>query len=207
MKITKLPKVKVLVCGIHEMYENERLRVGATSTLIKSKNINIVVDPGSFVNRDRLVTALKNEGLDVVDIQAVILTHSHIDHTSNSFLFSQAKIYCKFNGGNYKGQFQNIKEGFVERFDILNQPIAEGVKIIDTIGHSVDHISVVVDTDLGRVVVAGDAIAKEIWADTSKLPEAEFVYRVEEYAKSRKKILEIADFIVPGHGAMFKVNK
>ena len=30
---------------------------------------------------------------------------------------------------------------------------------------------------------------------------------VEDFNKSRKKVLEIADYIVPGHGKMFKVKK
>lgn len=188
------------------MDAEEKINIGATTTLIKS-NINIIVDPGAYVNRNKLLEALKNEGLETTDIQAVVLTHTHIDHTINTFLFPQARIYNRFKYGNYKGAFQNINEGYIKRFDILNEPIADGVKIIETTGHSIDHISVVVETDLGKIVVAGDALVKEVWVDTNKQPEIDFVFSIEEYNQSRKKILEIADYIIPGHGAMFKVKK
>ena len=95
-----MPEVKVLVAGVHKMIGEDKLTVGANITLIRS-NINIIVDPGSFVNKDKLLLALKNEGLTPNDIQAVILTHSHIDHTTNTFLFPQAKIYWRFIGSNY----------------------------------------------------------------------------------------------------------
>jgi hypothetical protein len=39
------------------------------------------------------------------------------------------------------------------------------------------------------------------------LPEVELIYNLEGYKNSREKILAIADYIVPGHGAMFKVDK
>ncbi len=201
-----MPEVKVLVEGTHEMDANEQVNIGATTTLIKS-NINIIVDPGSYVNKDKLVSALKKEGLETADIQAVILTHSHIDHTTNIFLFPQARIYNRFKHGDYKGQFQSINEGFVQRFDILHESIAEGVKIIETTGHSIDHISVVIETELGKVVVAGDALVKQSWVDTSKLPDKDLVYSIEEYQKSRENILTLADYIIPGHGAMFRVEK
>ncbi len=199
-------EVKILVEGVHKKTADGRIDIGATTTLIKS-DINIIVDPGSFINKDKLVEALKNEGLETKDIDAVILTHSHLDHTANAFLFPQARIYNRFISGDYPGQFQRIDQGYVERFNLLQEPIAEGVKILDTAGHSIDHISILIETDLGRVVIAGDAIAGNIWADISKQPEVTVVYSVEKYNQSREKILAVADYIIPGHGAMFKVEK
>jgi len=37
--------------------------------------------------------------------------------------------------------------------------------------------------------------------------EDEFATDIEKLKESRKKVLEIADWIIPGHGKMFKVNK
>jgi len=201
-----MSEVKVLVEGIHKHDENNVLNIGATTTLIKS-NINIIVDPGSFINKDRLLKALELENLKPGDIDAVILTHLHLDHTANVFLFPHSKIYCRFTSGEYPGQYQDIEKGFAGRFDLINEQIADGIKIIETIGHSIDHVSVLVETDLGKVVIAGDAIAKDVFADMKKEPEIFLVYDLEKYNESRHKILEIADYIIPGHGEMFKVNK
>jgi len=196
-------EIKILVAGIHQMIGDEKLDVACTTTLIKS-NKNIVVDPGSYINKDRVAEGLRECGLSPEDIDAVILTHSHLDHIANVFLFPAAKIFMRFISGNYPGQFQLIKEGTVNRFNLIEEPIADGVKIIDTIGHAIDHISVAVDTKDGKIVIAGDAVAGEVWADIIKQPNPDFVYSVEKYNESRKKILEMADYIIPGHGDMFK---
>jgi len=201
-----MTEVKVLVVGVHDHLDENKMDIGSTTTLIKS-NINIIVDPGSFVNKDKLLRALKDEGLEPTDIQAVIFTHTHFDHTANTFLFPQAKVYLRFKHGNYPGMYQKIDEGYLQRFDLINEPIAENVQIIETTGHSIDHVSVVVNTEMGKIVIVGDAITKEVWIDVNKQPEIDFVYSVEEFNKSREKILAIADYIVPGHGPMFKVEK
>jgi len=201
-----MAEVKILVVGEHTMSDDGRMDLCSTTVLIKS-NINIIVDPGAYVNRNKLLEALKNEGLEPADIQAVILTHTHIDHTTNIFLFPEATIYNRFIHSNYPGQTHKIAEGYIERFDLVNEKIAEDVKIIETIGHTMDHISVVVETELGKIVIAGDAINSEAMADMSKSSESDFLYSVEEYNKSREKILAIADYIIPGHEAMFKVKK
>lgn len=200
-----MAEVKVLVEGIHEKIEGA-IDIYSTSTLIKS-NINIIVDPGSFVSRDKLVQALDQAGLKIEDIDAVIVTHSHFDHTANVSLFPQAKIYMRFISGVYPGQYQKIDKGLVYRFDILNELIAEGIKILDTTGHAIDHISVLVETSQGRIVIAGDAMANQSFADLNKEPENFLIYSLEKYNESRRKILEIADYIIPGHGVMFKVEK
>ncbi|KKQ27323.1 MAG: hypothetical protein US42_C0011G0061 [Candidatus Magasanikbacteria bacterium GW2011_GWC2_37_14] len=201
-----MTEVKVLVEGVHEMNADGKMDLGATTTLIKS-NINIIVDPGAFVNKDKLLKALKDEGLKTTDIQAVILTHTHIDHTTNIFLFPQAIIYNRFIHSNYLGQTHKIVEGCIERFDIVNEPIADNVKVIETIGHTIDHVSVVVETELGKIVIAGDAINGVAMADMNIQADPDFLYSLEEYNKSREKILAIADYIIPGHEAMFKVGK
>jgi len=196
-------EVKILVAGVHKMIGDEKLDVACTTTLIKS-NKNIVIDPGSYINKDTIINELQKCGLSPEDIDAVILTHSHLDHVANVFLFPTAKIFMRFISGNYPGQFQLIKDGTVNRFNLLEEPIADGVKIIETTGHAIDHVSVVVDTKEGKIVIAGDAVAGEAWADEKKQPNPDFVYSVEKYNESRKKIIEIADYIIPGHGDMFK---
>lgn len=206
MKITKYPEVKVLVVGTHQHDDKDILHIASTTVLIKS-NINIIVDPGSLVNKDLLIDSLQKENLKTKDIDAVIFTHGHLDHVANVFLFPEAKVYQRFISGEYPGQYQFLNMGIAGRFDLINESLADGVKIIETTGHSIDHISVIVDTDLGKVVVAGDAIAKDSFVDLEKQPESFLVYSLEKYNESRKKILEVADYIVPGHGDVFKVKK
>ena len=61
--------------------------------------------------------------------------------------------------------------------------------------------------DQGVIVIAGDLFEKfedlkddTIWKEAgSEDPELQ--------AKNREKVLKMADFVIPGHGAMFPVSK
>ena len=66
-------------------------------------------------------------------------------------------------------------------------------------------LAVLVKTPEGNVVVAGDAFPSEEWTDLNMQPSPLLNLDVEKFNKSRKKILKKADYIIPGHGKMFKV--
>ncbi|MBU3940485.1 MAG: MBL fold metallo-hydrolase [Nanoarchaeota archaeon] len=200
-----MAEVKVLVSGGHEDTD-EGLKIGSTTTLIKTDQ-NIIVDPGALIDEQKLLDALKKENISPEDIKLVVLTHTHIDHTVNLHLFKNATVYLKFMGS-YPGQMQVINKGLLIRKDLLEDTkIAKDVKIILIPGHSNDLIGLVIDTDEGNVVIASDAISNEGCADLKNEPNPMIVADVDQYNESRKKILKIADFIIPGHGKMFKVNK
>lgn len=72
----------------------------------------------------------------------------------------------------------------------------------------------VANTDKGKVVVAADIFW---WNDQEKqqIDDAEALINKEDHftkdgealKKSRRKVLEIADWIIPGHGKMFRNPK
>jgi len=199
-------EVKVLVEGGHRKNTKGDLMISATVTLIKTDK-NIIVDPGSFISKDQIIKELKKEGLTPDDIEIVILTHLHLDHTFNSFLFSKAKLFCKLAGGEYPGQVHFINEGYLQRTESMEGlKIAKNVETIVTPGHTKDMISVVVETLKGKVIVAGDAFPSEEFLDLDKKPNP-LISDLPEFDKSRDKILKIADYIVPGHGDIFKNPK
>ena len=79
------------------------------------------------------------------------------------------------------------------------------VVVLPTPGHTLDSVSVRVITVAGVVVIAGDTFEKEedledesVWLEAGSEDEA-------AQRKSRDLILQMADYIVPGHGPMFKV--
>lgn len=200
----KMAEVKVIIEGTHNPLGGEKLKVNATVTLIKSDK-NILVDTGYFNEREIIISKLKEENLTHESIDIVILTHTHLDHIVNTYLFPNAKIFCKLRK-NYSGQFHIPSEGCLERFDLKDGvELAKDVSILLTPGHTEDHISVVVKTNKGIVVIAGDALASESLMDINKQPllAADF----NDFNESRKKILKIADYIVPGHGNIFQVKK
>ena len=195
-------EVKVLVEGIHKMEEDGKMQIGSTVTLIKGEK-NIIVDTGSFLDKDKIISELDKERLNVEDIDLVILTHLHLDHTVNTFLFKNAEILYRLRGGDFVGLKGFPKEGKIKRFNLIEEEISKGVSILLTPGHSEDMIAVVVETSEGKVIIAGDAIDSQEMSSENEQPT--LFWNLEEFNKSRKKILELADYIIPGHGGIFKV--
>ena len=192
-----MAEIKVLIEGVHR--ENGKFEVSSTVTLIKS-NKNIIVDTGSFTDEQKIINALTRENLKPEDIDIVVLTHLHIDHSRNTNIFSNAVLYVKHSKVGTKWDINDIT---AESVELDNLEIAKNVKTILTPGHFPFHISVIVSTEKGVVVIAGDAVpTKEALKNV-----AYSQWDNEEYFKSQKKILKIADYIIPGHGKMFKVEK
>jgi len=188
-----MAEVKVLVEGYTTddgVSESEDERTCATITLIRDGNNIIVVDPGVLQSQDVLVDALKKEGLAIDDVTHVFLTHSHIDHFRNIGMFPKAKV-LEF----YGIWEENMVDDWQEQF-------SEDIKIIKTPGHIANALTFLVKTNEGIIAIVGDVFWKENWPEKDP-----YASDLEELAKSRKKILELADYIIPGHGKMFKVKK
>lgn len=193
-----MAEVKVLVEGYAKQLENG-WRCSSTSTLIKSNKNNIVVDPGC--NRKKLLEALNKEELKIEDIDYIALTHGHLDHSLLTGMFTKAKV-ISFESLLYTGDLMlDVEE------DMLKD-----IKIIKTPGHCSEHLSYLVNTKNGKIVMSGDVFW---WVDEDaqvvNINKEDDSHPAElnmpELIKSRKKLLEIADYIIPGHGDMFKVKK
>lgn len=193
-----MAKIKVLIKGYAKEINKEEF-VSSTTTLIQDKGVRVVVDPG--MDRGALLEGLLKEELKPEDIKFVIVTHTHLDHSLLAGIFENAKILDNSDSYSFNGKIGE-HEGGVPNTDI---------EIIRTPGHDQFHCSVLVDTeDLGKVVIAGDVFwwvdEEEQKTDRQSLLEHKDPYVKDEKAlrESREKILEVADYIIPGHGEMFK---
>jgi glyoxylase-like metal-dependent hydrolase (beta-lactamase superfamily II) len=196
-----MAKVKILIEG-YVREENGTEFASSTTTLIQEVDLNIIVDPG--MNRELLSEALRKENLSPDEINYVILTHYHLDHSLLAGVFEKAKILDDSDIYSWDGKIES-HGGKVPGTDI---------KIIKTPGHDMFHCSVLVLTeDLGKVVIVGDVFW---WRDNEKQKTDKeslinhkdpYVKNEEALINSRKKVLDIADYIIPGHGKMFKVEK
>ena len=189
-------EVKVLIEGYAIWLEAHKQRACGTITLVKGQKNTCMVDTGNVGDEDKIKKALSKEGFKPEDVNYVVNTHGDIDHVGNNCLFKKAI----FISG------QDIYEGDVASFFVDKYEIEPGVEVINTPGHSIEDVSVVVRTKKGTVVVAGDIFEDEndaydhqAWKVFSKYPKKQ--------VESRQKILSLADYIVPGHGKMFKVKK
>ncbi len=189
--------LKVLVEGYAKEIDGGWI-ASSTATLVISNGKNIIIDPGC--NRERLLEALDAEGLSTCDINFVILTHTHVDHSLLAGIFESAEVLDAeliFADGRQKEHGGTV-------------PGTE-LEIFPTPGHVPEHCSVKVPTLDGVYVVTGDAFW---WLDGDEqslaIDQEDLAYGedadMDALKKSRQAILDMADFIVPGHGKTVKVK-
>ncbi|XP_045479772.1 metallo-beta-lactamase domain-containing protein 1 [Harmonia axyridis] len=191
-------EVKVLFDGYSGIKE-DGYYANCTCTLLKGPQ-NIIVDTLTPWDGEKLRAALNQHQLECEDIQYVICTHGHSDHTGCNYLFPKAKLivgYCI----SFKDRYfdHNFKDGETYK-------INEFVKVLPTPGHTMEDVSLLVETkNKGCIAITGDLFEREediidesIWQSAGSMD-------VILQSKNRYKILEIADWIIPGHGPMFKV--
>lgn len=192
--------VHVLFDGYSKTTE-EGISANCTCTLITGPQ-NIIVDTMTAWDGPKLRAALEDYKLTPNDINWVICTHGHSDHIGCNYLFQQAKHivgFCySYKDIYYECSFASGQE----------MQIDEGLKIVPTPGHTLQDVSVLVEKSNKEVIaITGDLFEREedlnddsIWkaagSDSEVLQE-----------ENRRKILELARWIVPGHGPMFEVLK
>jgi glyoxylase-like metal-dependent hydrolase (beta-lactamase superfamily II) len=192
-----MAEVVVMIEGYAKPLKNGWL-ANSSVVLIKSNGKKIIVDPG--FDKEKLLNALKKEKLKTSDIDFVFLTHGHIDHSLLAGIFENAKI---------------IDELYVYQKDVITRHYGvipgTDLKVIRTPGHMEEHCSLIVKTEKGVYAVAGDVfwwLEKENQEVDINNPDKDPEHmNIKKLIASRKKLLELADYIIPGHGKMFKVKK
>ncbi|KAF4528469.1 hypothetical protein B566_EDAN015931 [Ephemera danica] len=169
-----------------------------TSTLIRGRKFNVLVDTMTAWDREKLLNALLP--MTPNDIHYVVCTHGHSDHVGNNNLFLDAIHIVGFSMS-CKDRYFNFS--FDKGQEFLIEP---GIRVVPTPGHTATDVSVLVDTAThGCVAITGDLFEKEeditdpsLWQNLggSEQPQLQ--------QASRDRILAIANYIVPGHGPMFK---
>ena len=197
-----LYKLSILLDGYGYTDEENRYRANGTCTLITGNNNKILVDTGSPRDKERLLDKLKQQDLAPGDVNYVVCTHGHVDHVGNLNLFPNAVQMVSRDILEKQDIYADLPENFDKGVPYCID--GENVQVIASPGHTHSDISVVVrNTEYGTVVVCGDLFEHEddedLWAEYSECPE--------KHEESRRNVLEVADWIVPGHGKMFKVKK
>ncbi|CAB3987822.1 Hypothetical predicted protein [Paramuricea clavata] len=187
-----------LIEGYSENQGPGKQRATGSSTLVKGPN-NVIVDTGNPSEKEKLLSALdKKGGMLPISIDYVVCTHGHSNHVGNLNLFSDATFIMSY--------YVSMKDEYtVYPFkDGLSYKIDDEVEVIPTPGHTNSDVSVIVkNTRYGVVAITGDLFEKEedlerddLWKQFSENPKKQM--------SNREMILGKADFIVPGHGKIFR---
>jgi glyoxylase-like metal-dependent hydrolase (beta-lactamase superfamily II) len=189
--------VVLLKEGYSEWTGPTKQRAAATVTLVRGPT-NVIVDTGLPSDRNLILRGLNDQGLVPDQIEYVVCTCGQSDHIGNNNLFPAATFIVSYDISRHdQYTFFPFENG---------QPyvIDAQLQVLPTPGHTNRDVSVLVGTADGAVAVTGDLFERredldnpDLWRAFSEFPDLQ--------AKSRALILELADFIVPGHGAMFRI--
>jgi glyoxylase-like metal-dependent hydrolase (beta-lactamase superfamily II) len=164
-------------------------RVASTVSYVEDGDVRIIIDPGMVPDRAAILDPLRNLGVDPSFVTDVVFSHHHPDHTLNAALFENARFHDHW--AIYRGDSWTDRpaKGF---------HVSAGVRLIETPGHTPQDISTLVTTADGTVACTHLWWNGEIEGD----PRAT---NPELLEPNRARVLELADLIVPGHGAPFEV--
>ena len=217
------------------------IEIPSISWYVEDGNNRILIDTGmcsterahkyhyknSFQKEDeRIDLALKKVGVDIDEIDLVILTHLHWDHCSNLDLFKNAQFilqrkeleYAKSPLPPYFNSYESSEIGLTPPFSNIDFELVEGdseivsgLSVISTPGHSVGHQSIIVKGDQ-NYVIAGDACLcnENMMPDHDKSLEFTMIGRymdVNDAWRSLERIKAVADVVLPGHeNSVFDVD-
>lgn len=178
------------------------LDASSTVTLIKTKDSgNILVDTGERSRRDSLLAGLKKEGMiGPAEVAKVVFTHGHGDHMGNNDLFLNAEFYSHpdeyIMRSNKAGRYHEISEGF----ELAQRP---RVYAIETPGHTGGCMTIIVESD-SVYAITGDALPIQDnyrqWVPPGINIDPDLAI------KSMERIVNMADYVIPGHDIMFKID-
>ena len=178
--------------------ETVRLREAtATCTLLRSKDINLLVDPSPHPDElERMLFA--NSGLTPDKIDIVFATHFHGDHLYGLELFPDAQWLMAQVGLDEWFQASHGKQVQIKRFLKAEGHLPDQYKLLHSPGHTMGLHTLYVTTRHGLLVVAGDAVmtSHHFIHEEGHTNSVDFHLAT----KSIQEIKKIARLVIPGHG-------
>lgn len=163
-------------------------RVASTVSFVNEGRFKCVIDPGMVRSHDAILEPLARRGVRPDQVTDIILSHHHPDHTLNCALFPKARVHDFWA---------------VYRNDVWTSRPAEGlllapsVMLLETPGHTPQDITTLVGTSRGVV-----AFTHLWWNEEGPTPDP-LASDNRKILTHRRRVLELAQTIVPGHGRPF----
>jgi glyoxylase-like metal-dependent hydrolase (beta-lactamase superfamily II) len=158
---------------------------------------------------ERTVRALKRHGIDPADVSHVIVTHLHPDHYDYFDAFPNARFVVNRReyedttgqpGGRRNRLAADVRKALDNRPDALqlveDEEIVSGVRVFPLGCHSTGSQGILVRTQMGPVVIAGDVVYKyeNIEKDRPSRSPDERACR-----EAMARIRSLADIVLPAH--------
>jgi glyoxylase-like metal-dependent hydrolase (beta-lactamase superfamily II) len=201
--------------AIGHTYNGVTFNIGSTNTiLVRDGGKNILIDPG-IIQLGRygcLPKRLAEFSLQPADIDIVVNTHCHYDHTEANYLWRGRPLLIHEAEYDYAAElyWPEWRAAFIDILDVKRfrgeKKVTKNVRLIETFGHTPGSISVLVETSEGLVACIGDAaIVKE---DYLEFREPMVVTKNISGATAVENLKRVAGYkpvlVIPGHDAPFR---
>lgn len=164
-------------------------RVASTVSVAVDGEQIVVVDPGMVADQSAILDPLAALGIAPGDVTDAIFSHHHPDHTLNAALFPAARFHDHW--AIYRGDVWNSRpaEGFA---------VSPHVRLIETPGHT--------PQDITTLIEAGDDVVActHLWWNAAGPAEDPLASDADALHAGRRRVLEVATVVVPGHGRPFR---
>ena len=184
------------------VYQFENLLV-SNVYLIMEDDVYTLVDTGMLGDLPKIKRQLKKMGIEIEQIDNIIITHSHGDHIANLkkiASLTDAKVYV------HKGDYEDIKDK-VKAENIIS---VEDKEVLDIYDLEVIHISghtagnMALYSKNSKLLFSGDCIFNN---NGFSLPPIAFNKDTNEFKKNIKKLLQYdIEIICFGHGPFLEEN-
>ncbi len=175
---------------LHAGYAGDR--VASSVVLVRDGDALIVVDPGMVRSRSVILDPLAALGVAPEAVTHVFLSHHHPDHTINVALFPNAEVvdfWARYVGDQW---LDHDGDGY---------RLSPHAQLWLTPGHTEEDASLIVEAD--------DAVyaMTHLWWREDRTPEQD-PYAPDQAVleAQRRRVLEVADVVIPGHGPAFRVR-
>ena len=176
---------------LHAGYSGER--TASSVALVRDGDALIVVDPGMVARRGLILDPLRELGVEPEAVTHVFLSHHHPDHTMNVALFQNAEVVDFW--ARYVDDLWLDMPGDGYRLSPKSQ-------LWLTPGHTQEDASLIVDADDGVYAMT------HLWWHADRGPEIDPVADDQATLEAgRARVLAVADVVIPGHGASFRVTR
>jgi len=185
-------QVHILFNGYAEDRTETTSGVASTIAFVREDNVRVIIDPGMVPNLGAFLEPLAALGETPGGITDVIFSHHHPDHTLNAALFPNARFHDYW--AIYKDDTWESRpaEGFV---------LSPSIRLIETPGHTPQDITTLVGTKDGIIAFT------HLWWSAEGPAEDPLASDLDALHANRKRVLQVATQIVPGHGAPFTPNE
>ena len=154
----------------------------STIALLRGNGRTVLVDVGSFSQRQLIVKGLEERGLTPADVTDVILTHAHWDHSINWVMFPKARILIGAEELAWAVEqpwgYPTLPELYIRELNGSKQltriragdEVLPGIKAYNAPGHTPGHLIFVLTGPDRDVIFTGDS-AKNRPELVSRVPD------------------------------------